>query len=207
MSIKNRTIAVVCGLALAATALAPAAALAENKPVENKNSGTTDVTIQVDKGGTSGQEDQLAFTVPTVIPFAAKHDGTLVGPSADKTQIVNKSVFSIHVTKMEVSTGNTGWKLVTDASKANEDNALSFELSADPTADPTAEPFAGTVSAANPRILSDDINWSMDYADAGANKDRVSITSKGKVAHVKKDLSTPQTAATITWTLAAGTAQ
>lgn len=199
MSIKNRTIAVVCGLALAATAFAPAAALAVG------NTGSTNVTIKVDKGGQGGQEDQLAFDVPTEIPFAAKHDGTLVGPSKDAIKIINKSVFPIHVTGMSVNAAD-GWNLVDDASQSSETNALSFELSADPTADPAAKSFAGAVSAANPRNLSDDTNWNMDYAGAGSNKDQVAITSKGKVAHVTKDLHDAKQAATITWTLAAGAA-
>ena len=170
------------------------------------NTGTTDVTIQVDKGGQDGKEDQLSFNVPTVIPFAAKADGTLVGPSKDTTKIVNKSVFPIHVTSMSVNAVD-GWTLVEDASQSSETNALSLELSADPTADPTADPFAGAVSAAKPRSLSNDANWNMNYAGAASNKDQVVITSKGKVANVTKDLHDAKKAATITWTLAAGSAQ
>lgn len=202
MSIKNRTIAVVCGLALAATALAPAAALAA--PLGN--TGTTNVTIQVDKGGQGGQEDQLAFDVPTEIPFAAKADGTLVGPSANAIKIVNKSVFPIHVTNMAV-TAVDNWTLVDDASASDEANALSFQLSADPAADPTVDPMKGAVTAGSSVNLSGDLNWSMNYAGAASSKDEVAITSKGKVAHVNKDLSTAKQAATITWTLAAGYAQ
>lgn len=187
MSIKNRTIAVVCGLALATTALAPAAALAA--PLGN--TGTTDVTIQVDKGGQGGQEDQLAFDVPTEIPFAAKADGTLVGPSKDAIKIVNKSVFPIHVTGMSTSTGDMGWNLVADASKSESNDSLSFELN--------------NVSAATPADLSANKDWNMGYA--GSGKDSVAIISTGKVSHVTKDLSKPQKAATITWTLAAGNAQ
>lgn len=43
MSIKNRAVAVACGLALATTALAPAAAFAAG------NTGTTEVTIEAQK--------------------------------------------------------------------------------------------------------------------------------------------------------------
>lgn len=185
MSIKNRTIAVVCGLALAATAFAPAAALAVG------NTGSTNVTIKVDKGGQGGQEDQLAFEVPTEIPFAAKADGTLVGPSAEATKIVNKSVFPIHVTGMSTSTRDTGWNLVADASNSESNDSLSFELN--------------NVSAATPADLSANKGWNMGYA--GSSKDSVAITSTGKVSHVTKDLFEPQKAATITWTLAAGYAQ
>lgn len=183
MSIKNRTFAVVCGLALATTAIAPAAAFAVG------NTGSTNVTVQAEKDADG--VDQLAFDVPTVIPFAAKADGTLVGPSADTTKIVNKSVFPIHVTGMSTSAEGTGWSLVADASSSSETNALSFELNG--------------VSAATPADLSTSASWNMGYA--GSDTDSVAITSTGKVAHVTKDLSSAQKAATVTWTLAAGSAR
>lgn len=182
MSIKNRAVAVACGLALATTALAPAAAFAAG------NTGSTDVTIQVEKGGQDGKQDQLAFDVPTVIPFAASADGTLIAPKPDKIKIVNKSVFPIHVTKMSTSAEGTGWNLVADASKSASENSLSFELNG--------------VSAATAADLSAKAAWSMGYA--GSGNDSVAITSTGKVSHVTKDLSSAQKAATITWTLAAG---
>lgn len=187
MSIKNRAVAVACGLALATTALAPAAAFAAGNTttVTSGNTGTTDVTVQVQK---DQGVDQLAFEVPTVIPFAAKANGELIGPSANETKIVNKSVFPIHVTGMSTSVQGTGWSLVADASKSTSENSLSFELNG--------------VSAATPADLSAKAAWSMGYADSG--KDSVAITSTGKVSHVTKDLSSAQKAATITWTLAAG---
>lgn len=204
MSIKNRAVAVACGLALAATALAPAAAFAAGNAttVTNGNTGTTDVTVQVQK---DQGVNQLAFEVPTVIPFAAKANGELVGPSASETRIVNLSVFPIHVTGMSTSAKGTGWSLVADASKSASENSLSFELSADPAADPAADSFAGAVSASDPRDLSKDANWNMGYA--GSGKDSVAIASTGKVSHVTKDLSSAQKAATVTWTLAAGAAE
>lgn len=187
MSIKNRAVAVACGLALATTALAPAAAFAAGNTttVTSGNTGTTDVTVQVQK---DQGVDQLAFEVPTVIPFAAKANGELVGPTASETRIVNLSVFPIHVTGMSTSAKGTGWSLVADASKSASENSLSFELNG--------------VSAATPADLSAKAAWSMGYA--GSGKDSVAITSTGKVSHVTKDLSSAQKAATVTWTLAAG---
>lgn len=189
MSIKNRAVAVACGLALATTALAPAAAFAAGNTttVTSGNTGTTDVTIRVQK---DQGVDQLAFEVPTVIPFAAKANGELIGPSADETKIVNKSVFPIHVTGMAVS-ATDGWNLVDDASKATETNALSFELNG--------------VHAVKPANLSADKSWNMGYAKSG--NDSVAITSTGKVAHVTKNLHDAKKAATVTWTLAAGSAE
>lgn len=187
MSIKNRAVAVACGLALATTALAPAAAFAAGNVVTSGNTGTTDVTIEVEKDA-QGKQDQLAFEVPTVIPFAAKANGELIGPSKDATKIVNNSVFPIHVTGMSTSVQGTGWSLVADASKSASENSLSFELN--------------SVSAATPADLSKDAHWNMGYEGSGKNS--VAITSTGKVSHVTKDLSSAQKAATVTWTLAAG---
>lgn len=188
MSIKNRTIAVVCGLALAATALAPAAAFAD--PIIG-NTGHTDVTIQVEKDSQSGKEDQLSFTVPTVIPFAAKADGTLVGPTASTTQIVNNSVFSIHVTKMAVAQQDP-FHIVDDVTTSTGTNDVQF-----------------TVHGAKAAVsvdLHDNAAWNMGYA--GTATDRINLDTTGaKIARVTANLSTPQKAATITWTLAAGSAQ
>lgn len=191
MSIKNRAVAVACGLALATTALAPAAAFAAGNTtlVKDGNTGTTEVTIKAQKDAQGN--DQLAFEVPTVIPFAAKANGELVGPSASETRIVNLSVFPIHVTGMSTSAKGTGWSLVADASKSASENSLSFELNG--------------VSAATPADLSANTAWDMGYA--GSGKDSVAITSTGKVSHVTKDLSSAQKAATVTWTLAAGAAK
>lgn len=189
MSIKNRTIAVVCGLALAATALAPAAAFAD--PTIG-NTGHTDVTIQVEKkGGTSGKEDQLAFNVPTVIPFAAKADGTLVGPTAGSAQIVNESVFPIHVTKMAVAQQDP-FHIVDDVTTSTGTNDVQFTVH-------------GAKAAASVNLLAD-TTWNMGYADTAT--DHIDLdTTNAKIARVTANLSTPQKAATITWTLAAGSAQ
>ena len=190
MSIKKHAAAVACGLALAATTLAPVAAFAAgNNVVTSGNTGSTEVTIQAEKDAQG--KDQLNFEVPTVIPFAAKADGTLVGPSAEATKITNKSVFPIHVTGMSASTEGTNWKLVADASKSGDANALSFELNG--------------VSAAHPINLSTNTSWDMGYA--GSATDSVAVASTGKVANVNLNLSSAQKAATVTWTLAAGSAQ
>lgn len=96
---------------------------------------------------------------------------------------------------MSVSTDNTSWNLVDDASRSSVANALSFEihgLSAARVAEKCAD-------------LDGDTYWNMGYA--GSETDSVAIDSTGKVANVDLDLSQPQHAAIVTWTLAAGNAQ
>ena len=184
MSIKTRAAAITCGLALAATTLAPVGALA--KDYVNTNTGSTEVVITAAKDADGN--DQLAFEVPTQIAFAAKADGTLVGPSAESTKIVNKSVFGIHVTNMAVTAAD-GWTLAEDAATSNADNSVSFTLN-------------GVAAAASAYL---DAAWNMGYA--GSDSDSIAIASEGKVSHVTKDLSSAQKAATVTWTLAAGSAK
>ena len=188
MSIKNRVAAVTCGLALAATVFAPAAAFAATG-----NTGTTEVTVIAEKGTEPGHtdEDQLAFEVPTKIAFAAKADGTLVGPRADATKIVNKSVFGIHVTNIDVTAANS-WKLVSDTTTDAENNEIAFTLNGE--------------QARSNADVSADAKWNMAYAGSTSGSDSVEITTAGKVARVTNDLKTEQKAATITWTLAAGNA-
>ena len=192
MSIKNRAAAVACGLALAATALAPATAFAAE--TNTGNTGSTEVTVIAEKGTEPGHtdEDQLAFEVPTKIAFAAKADGTLVGPSADATKIENKSVFGIHVTNIDVTAAN-GWTLVSDTTTGTENNAIAFTLNG--------------VQALPNKDVSNDTAWNMAYAKSQDASDSIAVEAKGNVARVTNDLKTEQKAATITWTLAAGNAQ
>ena len=187
MSIKNHVAAIACGLALVGTALAPMSALAAEADnhtyVESGNTGSTLVTVQSSKD--SDGNDQLAFEVPTVIPFYAAPDGKLTGPDADKTTIVNMSVFPIHVTNMAVSTEKTSWNLVDDATSSTKDNSLSFQ-----------------VNGAKAAQSVDLKGWNMTYSgDEGCT---IALPTSGNVSHVKLDLSQPQKAATITWTLASG---
>ena len=192
MSIKNRAAAVACGLALAATVFAPVTAFAAE--TNTGNTGSTEVTVIAEKGTEPGHtdEDQLAFEVPTKIAFAAKADGTLVGPSDDSTKIVNKSVFGIHVTNIAV-TAASGWNYVADASTATQDNAISFTLN--------------NVNAAVKGDVSSETAWNMAYAGSQDASDSIAVATTGKVARVTNDLKTEQKAATITWTLAAGSAK
>ena len=78
-----RALVVGAGLALAMGA-APTPAMAAGRV------GTTKVMVRT-------EIDNVEFKVPTVIPFVAKADGTLQGPSEDATTIDNHSAYGIHV--------------------------------------------------------------------------------------------------------------
>lgn len=179
----------VFGVALAATCAVPALAYAADNT-------STDVTIQSQSainsaGGQTTSDENLAWEAPTVIPFAAKADGTMVGPSADSVQIVNKSVFPIHVTNMAVAE-QSPFHLVPDVTASTGTNDFQFTIH-------------GAQAAASVDLASD-ATWNLGYATSAT--DKLSLdTSDAKIARVTADLSTAQKAATITWTVASGQAQ
>ena len=135
--------------------------------------------------------DNLSFSVPTQIPFVAKADGTMLAPSAKTLQIQNKSVFPIHVENMAV-TEQSPFKLVADVMVGTDANAFQFTVNG--------------LQAAASVDTSVNAAWNMGYANSANDKISLDITD-AKIARVTADISTPQKAATITWTVASGAAQ
>lgn len=186
-SVKRNAVAVACGLALAAGAFAPAVAMADG------NTGSTEVAIgyheSIDPNNPDAQ--QLSFSVPAKISFAAKADGTLMGPSETAVSIANESVVAIHVTKMAVA-GQDPFHVVPDVAASTGANDVQLTIN--------------NVKAAADVNLSADTAWNMDYKGGAKDTLALSITD-AKIARVTADLSNAPKAATITWTLAAGNAQ
>lgn len=183
-SLKARVRALAVSLVMATAIATPALAFADGT-----TSQSTDVTIQSvtpDPGG-----DNLSFSVPTQIPFVAKADGTMLAPSADTLKIQNRSVFPIHVVNMAV-TEQSPFKLVADVAASSDANAFQFMVNG-LQADASVDTSANTA-------------WNMGYADSANNKISLDITD-AKIARVTTDITTPQKAATITWTVASGAAQ
>lgn len=182
---KTRVSALALSLVVAAAAATPALAFADGATA----SQSTEVTVQSatpDPGG-----DNLSFSVPTQIPFVAKADGTMLAPSADTLKIQNRSVFPIHVVNMAV-TEQSPFKLVADVAASSDANAFQFMVNG-LQADASVDTSANTA-------------WNMGYADSANNKISLDITD-AKIARVTTDITTPQKAATITWTVASGAAQ
>lgn len=181
----TRVSALALSLVVAAAAATPALAFADGTTA----SQSTEVTVQSatpDPGG-----DNLSFSVPTQIPFVAKADGTMLAPSADTLKIQNRSVFPIHVVNMAV-TEQSPFKLVADVAASSDANAFQFMVNG-LQADASVDTSANTA-------------WNMGYADSANNKISLDITD-AKIARVTTDITTPQKAATITWTVASGAAQ
>lgn len=184
-SLKARVGALAVSLVMATAIATPALAFADGT-----TSQSTEVTIQSVTPG-PGPDGNLSFKVPTRIPFVAKADGTMLAPSADTLKIQNLSVFPTHVVNMAV-TEQSPFKLVPDVEKSTDANVFQFTVN-------------GLQAAAS---VDTSINtaWNMGYAGSANNTISLNITD-AKIARVTADISTPQKAATITWTVASGAAQ
>lgn len=153
------------------------------------DNGTTQVTVEADPSS------MILYEVPTKLPFYAAADGTLTGPSPSACQIVNKSVFGIHVTEVSV-TPSGNWNIAADATKGEGQNIIDFQFGPKTQID---------AYAAMSRVdVSSDASFNMEYK--GSGKETVSINSAGNVARLTHDITSPVPAATISWTVAAGSA-
>lgn len=185
-NLKARVGALAVSLVMATAIATPALAFADG----TTSTKSTEVTIQSVTPG-PGPDGNLSFSAPTEIPFVAKADGTMLAPSAKTLQIQNKSVFPIHVENMAV-TEQSPFKLVADVTAGTAANAFQFTVNG--------------LQAAASVDTSANAAWNMGYANSANDKISLDITD-AKIARVTADISTPQKAATITWTVASGAAQ
>ncbi|WP_417056845.1 hypothetical protein [Ellagibacter isourolithinifaciens] len=182
---QTRVSALALSLVVAAAIATPALAFADG----TTSTKSTEVTIQYVTPEPGG--DNLSFSVPTQIPFVAKADGTMLAPSSDTLQIQNKSVFPIHVVNMAV-TEQSPFKLVANVATGTDANAFQFKVN-------------GLQAAASVETR-DNVAWNM--GDAGSETDTIPLViTDAKIVRVTTDITTPQKAATITWTVASGAAQ
>lgn len=186
---NNRKLKTCAGALAVSLVVAAAVATPTLAFAAGTTSQSTDVTVQSVTPDPSG--DNLSFSVPTQIPFVAKADGTMLSASADSLKIQNKSVFPIHVVNMAVAE-QSPFKLVADVTASTEANAFQFTIN-------------GTKAAASVDTSSE-AAWNMGYE--GSATDTISLkTNDAKIARVNTDISTPQKAAAITWTVASGAAK
>ncbi|MBM6904712.1 hypothetical protein H6A29_00430 [Collinsella tanakaei] len=186
---RNRLGTLACSVGVACMLASPTIALAQDKVVTGTN-GTTDVTVQT-------SNENIKFSIPTIIPFAAAGDGELVGPTASETLIKNLSVFGIHVTNMSVEE-EAPWILVADAESAGQDNSVDFQVG--PSLDMKDAINASQEGGID---LSKGEHWDMDYA--GGEDDFIELKSSGNISHATVDLSGDGAKiATISWTVAPG---
>lgn len=186
---RNRLGILACSVGVACMLASPTIALAQDKVVTG-TSGTTDVTVQT-------SNENIKFSIPTIIPFAAAGDGELVGPTASETLIKNLSVFGIHVTNMSVEE-EAPWVLVADAESAGQDNSVDFQVGPE---DDMKDAFEASRDTGTD--LSQRQSWNMAYA--GGEGDSIQLKSEGNISHATVDLSGDGAKiATISWTVAPG---
>lgn len=123
-------------------------------------------------------------------------DGLLTGPNAESTQIINGSVFGIHVSNINVTEQND-FSLTTSTSGATENDSIQVAVT----------PGSGTaIQLASYVGGKDTVGSDWNLAKSGATGSTINLTTSGALANVTKDLSTDQKFETIAWTFAAGSA-
>lgn len=166
-----RALVVGAGLALAlAMGAAPTPAMAAGRV------GTTKVMVRT-------EIDNVEFKVPTVIPFVAKADGTLQGPSEDATTIDNHSAYGIHVTNMKIDAMNT-WTIAADAKAGTAQNSIDFKVGPDGALQNASAAMQGTGLD-----LSKNAAFDMGYQGIAGGADKIKLKTSGNVARVTRDVS------------------
>ena len=214
MRIGKNIVAAACGLALAATMAAPAVALAADvsdsnqTKVDSGNTGSTAINIKVKENiGPDGKpQEQLSFTIPTQIDFAAEGTGNL---KAAAYTIKNNSVYPIRVKNVKVEALN-GWNLVEksafDSQLPNHKdvtNKLWFYLE-------PANEIDGEKEIVNSYVASQKTGGEVSGYDIASNKwdiasnGSLEFTPKGKIGDVTKNILEAGQAANVTWTLTSG---
>lgn len=181
--------AALLGTALIAGAVfagVPDYAYANTQTVGGKAS--TDVYLATD-------DSKIIASVPTQINMAVSADGALTGPNAETTQIINGSIFGIHVSNIAVAEENN-FSIVSDTSSATANDSLQVALT--PNKGTTLQ-FAELISGKE--ITTTD--WNLAKKDATGST--INLSTSGSLVNITKDLSTSQKFATISWTFAPGT--
>ena len=157
-----RALVVGAGLALAlAMGAAPTPAMAAGRV------GTTKVMVRT-------EIDNVEFKVPTVIPFVAKADGTLQGPSEDATTIDNLSAYGVHVTNMKIDAMNT-WTIAADAKAGTAQNSIDFKVGPDGALQNASAAMQGTGLD-----LSKNAAFDMGYQGIAGGTDKIKLKTSGR---------------------------
>lgn len=182
-------VATLAGSALIASAIfagIPSQAYA-NTQIKN-GTATTDVYLTTDSS-------KIIASVPTQIDMAVSGDGTLTGPDAKSTQIINGSIFGIHVSNISVSEANS-FSLVSSISGATANDSLQVALTPN---EGTSLQLADLKSGKT--IETSD--WNLAKKDTTGST--IDLSTSGALVNITKDLSTSHKFATISWTFAPGT--
>lgn len=110
---KNRFLSLMLALcmilSLCIPALAAAPSAAAETPVSSGGTGASEVTLAIGDGGTGSGNGAFSVTVPTVLPFVVRNDGTVLAATDGK--IKNYSLGPVEVSGVTGS-GINGWSIV-----------------------------------------------------------------------------------------------
>ena len=162
------------------------------------STGETDLVMQLAAGDNEygSSNDNLAFTVPSVINFTVKADGSLIGPSSSATYIENDSVFPTCVSAMQVA-AKSGFSFVASGNAGTTSNAVVLNIG----------PSGHLVSAhnfASKASLTPQASWVMAASSSSGVNDRVQLSTSGSIANITADLTSATSFGTIHWYLKAG---
>lgn len=158
------------------------------------NGANPDVTGGgVDGSSPDGLGDNLAFTVPTVVNFVLRADGTLVGPT--NATIENRSVFTTRVSSL-VASATDPFSIVPNAKTSSTPNAV--DITAGPAADPLSlASYLTKGDVATPSV------WVM-AADGSGDASKVALSFSGHAANIAEDVSSIRSFGKISWFVTPG---
>ena len=189
--------AVMAGL-LATT---PAVALAANAG-DQTGTGQTDMVMTIeDQGEHGGTEDptnppidptdpnspgeNLSFTVPAVMNYVVKADGSLIGPTGDTAHVTNLSTFATHVSSLDIDP-EAPFSIVRDVTASDAQNVV------DLTVGPQNDQLQAVDYLAK-QAVNDPTQWNMTAANGQSQSDELPVLSSGHAAHLTLGTSTANT--------------
>lgn len=143
-----------------------------------------------------GLGDNLAFTVPIRIDFAASANGELIGPSPSAVYIENESRYSVHVSAMDVD-ARTDWAIVANALDCQTANAI--DLSIGPASD-----MLDAASYLDKTSVSAPAAWNMTAKASTGVSDRVELSTAGHINNVTAPIADGATFGQIRWYVTPG---
>lgn len=130
----------------------------------------------IDSSDPDSPGSNLSFTVPSVMNYVVKADGSLIGPSGDVAHVTNLSAFATHVSSLDVDSEPL-FNIVRDATVSTVDNSVDF----------TVGPNGDALQAVDYLVkkgVNDPTKWNMTAAQSQSQSDELPVQSSGHVSHL-----------------------
>lgn len=153
---------------------------------QNEHGGTEDPTNPpIDPTNPNSPGANLSFTVPAVMNYVVRADGSLIGPTGDTAHVTNLSTFATHVSSLDVDP-ETPFSIVRDVSAADGQNVV--DLTVGPQNDQLQ-----AVDYLSKQAVNDPTQWNMTAANGQSQSDELPVLSSGHVARLTLGTSTDNT--------------